>query len=170
MISASHLISPIALRRYDDTGSPIYTPTEQLLLALRWFDWIEPAELYDVVGCDRGRAGDGRHAKGLERLVKSGRVERRVVSYLNVRKEPRTAIYVRLAKVQPTMPPDREPEYRPSREERMALGLCRRCDNEPEPGHSECAEHRRLNREAKMRQAHGRHRAHCPTQRKERAA
>ena len=76
MIAARHLVSSEALRRYDDTGDPVYTTAERIVLALRWFDWVSADELRLVL--DVGDDIDAQRYKvALGRLVKRGIVEAR---------------------------------------------------------------------------------------------
>lgn len=148
MIPARSLVSAEALRRYDDNGDPVYSPSERILLVLRWYDWISTSDLYERLELnDRDR---GRHQKALERLIASGRVECREVreSYATY---VATGRYVRLAAVRREPDPEPEPTVRLSRDERVRIGLCRRCDSMPVPGHKECAKHLEANRQAQRR-------------------
>ena len=78
MIPARHLISAEALRRCDDTGEPIYTTAERIVLALRWFDWVSAAGLREVLDLDDADEVDARrYSIALGRLVKRGIVEAR---------------------------------------------------------------------------------------------
>ena len=78
MISARDLIGEAALSRYDDNGDPLLLPRERVLLALRWHDWISPSDLYDQLDLGIGTVERDTHMKALERLIKSGIVERQI--------------------------------------------------------------------------------------------
>jgi hypothetical protein len=75
VIPARELVSAEAFRRYDDDGEPVYTPTERVLMALRWFGWVSADDLW--VALDMPEAGTrdrNKHAVTLCQLVKKGRV------------------------------------------------------------------------------------------------
>jgi hypothetical protein len=78
MISAADLVGERAFTRPDGLHAH-----ERILLALRWVDWVEPSDLYDVL-LDVEERHFGKsvqrdaHYKALERMIKEGRVERRI--------------------------------------------------------------------------------------------
>lgn len=78
MIPASELVSAEALRRYDDSGDPVYTTAERIVLTLRWWDWAAAAQVREALGLDNADEIDRQRYKvALGRLVKRGIVEAR---------------------------------------------------------------------------------------------
>lgn len=81
MIPLRHLISPEALRRYDDDGEPVYTTHERVLMALRWFDWCTAERLCEAVGIDINEPAQyqerQKYSSALAYWHKRGRVEKR---------------------------------------------------------------------------------------------
>src|SRR5690348_15842849 len=75
--SVVELIGIEATYRYDDEGNPLYLPSKRILRALRWHDWLEPTELYDLLELAPMSTARNTHMKALERLINAGLVERR---------------------------------------------------------------------------------------------
>jgi hypothetical protein len=128
MLSPADLISPAALTRYDSSGEPEYTPSERILLALRWFDWASSSRIFEALDLeDIPRELRKTYAKALSRLVESGRVEVRgqVILY-----------EYRLARKQPA------PTQRGmTRDERIHAGTCLRCSRDAAPDRLQCQAH-----------------------------
>lgn len=77
-VAIEALIGRDARRRYDECGDPVYTPSEQILIAIRWFGWVDKRELLDALDLtDCGITIYNRYSQALSRLVEQGRVERR---------------------------------------------------------------------------------------------
>lgn len=132
MIAPRELVSVEALRRYDDNGEPVYTTTERILLALRWWDWVTATDLFDALEIDRS---DHRtrwtYSMSLRRLTDRGRVE------------CRDDRFYRLASVQPDVKQAKEP-------------TCANCANPPEPGRSRCTPCRAIHRAREKARYHAR--------------
>lgn len=142
-VALEKLIGGASLRRYDEEGNPVYTPSEELLMRMRWFDWVDKRDLLDALGLDGcGITLFNRYSQALWRLVEAGRVERRKTVTCMRRGE----IYeYRLAAKQPDLVEEPEPEYdenddevtppatenaaylRSRRARRRAMGICIYC-------------------------------------------
>lgn len=78
MLRQSQLVSAAALSRYDDSGDPVYTTAERIVLALRWFGWISADGLRDALEiADADDVEKKRYVQSIARLVKRGVVEER---------------------------------------------------------------------------------------------
>lgn len=130
MIQAHELVSAEALRRYDDSGDPVYTTYERVLLTLRWFDWCSAERLCEALGLDldEPRVWPERHlyALALAYWVKRGRVEKRY---------DRTVVEYRL--------------LAPSRW--VTQTVCTRCPLAVVPGKTMCQQHLDYERDYKRR-------------------
>lgn len=99
MIAARRLIGARALRRYDDYGDPKHSLRERLLLRMRWFDWINPTELYDVLDLGLGTNERAAAMKALERLIVDGVVERKgIADWTYGESRACTTLYVRIVR------------------------------------------------------------------------
>jgi hypothetical protein len=133
VIAIRELVSAEALRRYDDSGEPLYTTTERVLLTLRWFDWATAATLRTALGLDDADEVDkARYTRALHDLVKQGRVEKRgILGWHEYRLAPQQpALYVPVPPVRTYPPPREKPEVE-----------CRKCRCERVPGRVLCERH-----------------------------
>lgn len=80
MIAARRLIGARALRRYDDYDDPKHSLRERLLLRMRWFDWVNPTELYDALDLGLGTKERDAAMTAMRRLIVDGVVERKGVA------------------------------------------------------------------------------------------
>jgi hypothetical protein len=85
--------------RYDDNGDPLIRPCERILMALRWHEWIEPIDLYESMHLEGASKDRANHVTALSRLIKSGRVEKRIAPHLSADRTSHlvSTVYVRLA-------------------------------------------------------------------------
>lgn len=67
--------------QYDDEGEPIVSTADRILRALRFHDWIEPSDLYDQLELAPNSSERNAYQSAMNRLVKSGQVQRRTISY-----------------------------------------------------------------------------------------
>lgn len=83
---------------YDDEGEPIVSTADRILRALRFHDWIEPSDLYDQLELAVRSLERRAYQTAMSRLVKSGLIQRRVVSYYDDRSaRTQTMTVVKLA-------------------------------------------------------------------------
>ena len=55
--------------------------SHRVLMALRWYDWIEPIELYDHLQLEVDSRDRNTHQQALGELIKRGVVERKTVRH-----------------------------------------------------------------------------------------